>query len=296
MKCLFVYNPNSGKKKILSALDEVLGFLTSKFGEVEPYATKTAMDAYGYVKENVQNYDILVVSGGDGTLNECVSAVAKTQKEIPIAYIPSGTVNDVARTLEIPTNIKKCLKVIDKSQILPYDIMNVGDEFGLYVCCLGIFTETSYATSQKVKNIFGKLAYAFHFLKIWFKQKALRLEIQIGNDKHDGYFSCFFAVNSKSLSGFNINKHADMNDGNVDLFFIRTKSEKIRLLDKLRLFKVYLRGIDKVKENKYIKKYNAPNIKISSEENLAVNLDGEKREMKSFEINVIKDKIKFFRG
>ena len=270
--------------------------MTNKFGDVEVYATKSAMDAYNFVSENIQSFDTLVVSGGDGTLNECVSAVAKVDKEIPIAYIPSGTVNDVARTLSIPTNIKKCLKTIDKDQILSYDIMKVGEEFGLYVCCLGIFTETSYATSQKVKNIFGKLAYAFHFLKIWFKQKALNLKIQIDEDLYEGNFSCFFAVNSKSLSGFNINKNADMNDGHVDLFFIKTKSQKIRLIDKLRLFKIYLCGMDKIKENKYIKKYNAKNIKILSEENIAVNLDGEKRVMKQFEIDVIKDKIKFYKG
>ena len=296
MKCLFVYNPNSGKKKIQGALDEVSSFLTNKYGNLETYATKGPMDAYHYLKQNLSKFDVLIVSGGDGTLNECVSAVCQCEKDIPIGYIPSGTVNDVARTLSIPRNIKKCLSVIEKDKISPHDIMKVGDEFGLYVCCLGIFTQTSYATSQKVKNILGKLAYALHFLKIWFKQKALKLKIQVGEDVHEGWFSCFFAVNSKSLSGFNINKTADMNDGNVDLFFIKTKSEKIRLIDKLRLFKVFLRGVDKVKPNAYIKKYNAPNIKIESDKKLFVNLDGEKREMESFEINVIKDKIKFYKG
>lgn len=294
MKCVFLYNPNSGRKKIAKNLDFIVSELKAKYDEVFVYATKAGNDAYHYLKQNAKDIDVLVVSGGDGTLNECVSAICDSNQNLPIIYLPSGTVNDVARTLKIPLDAKKALKIVDSGQKNSYDILQVGDSYGLYVCCFGIFTETSYATPQKLKNIFGKIAYALYFLKILFKQKAQKLNIEVDQKKYEGYFSCLFAVNSKSLSGFKINKNADMNDGKVDCFLIRTKSSKIRLTDIFRLFKVYIQGIEKVKENKYIKKFNTSQIKVVAPKQISVNLDGEQKLMQNFEINVLKDKIQFF--
>ncbi|MDD4815720.1 MAG: YegS/Rv2252/BmrU family lipid kinase [Clostridia bacterium] len=293
MKCLFIFNPKSGKGKIVKKFDYIYNQLKTFYNEVECYETKASLDAYKFLLENAKHFDVIVISGGDGTLSECVSAIAKTNTQIKIGYIPSGTVNDVAKTLKISPNIKKTLQNINLDKTTPYDLMKINDNYGIYVCCFGIFTDTSYQTSQKLKNIFGKIAYVFHILKIWFKQKAIWVDIKTKDFNYCGYCSCLFALNTKYLSGFKINKNADLNDGNIDLFFIKTKSKKIRFFDKIKLFKVYIKGFKNVEKDKNIVKLYTDNIKIKFENEVPINIDGEKKLMKNFEITVVKNKIKF---
>lgn len=293
MKCLFIFNPQSGKKKIIKKLDYIFKFLKNLYTEVECYQTKAPLDAYNFLLENAKLFDVIIISGGDGTLSECVSAIAQTNTQIKIGYIPSGTVNDVAKTLKISPNIKKALEKIKLNATTPYDLMKINNNFGNYVCCFGIFTDTSYATSQKLKNIFGKIAYAFHLIKVFFKQKATWVDMKTKEMNYCGYCSCFFALNSKYLSGFKINKNAKLSDGNIDMFFIKTKSKKIRFADKIKLFKVYIKGINGINKDKTIVKLNTNNITVNFEDETPINIDGEKKMMKSFEISVAKEKIKF---
>ena len=113
-KLLFVFNPNSGKAQLKNKLMQIVQIFSEGGYDVTVYPTKAAMDGYNYIIENGLSHDVIVCSGGDGTLNETVGAVLHLDERIPIGYIPSGTTNDFARSLGIPKDMIEAAKVIVK--------------------------------------------------------------------------------------------------------------------------------------------------------------------------------------
>ncbi len=93
-KLLFVFNPHSGKAQIKNKLSSIVQIFCEAGYELTIYSTRAAKDGYQYILNNGDKYDMIVCSGGDGTLNETVGAVMKIDKRIPIGYIPSGSTND----------------------------------------------------------------------------------------------------------------------------------------------------------------------------------------------------------
>lgn len=105
-KMLFVFNPNSGKAKIKNVLLNIIQILSEADYEITVYPTRAARDGYRYILGNQGKYDVIACSGGDGTVNEAVAAVLRYKgKKPPIAYIPSGTTNDFATSLNIPKDM-----------------------------------------------------------------------------------------------------------------------------------------------------------------------------------------------
>ncbi len=84
--------------------------LKMRYDEVTLYATKSAEDLQRKAAEGAMAYDALIFSGGDGTFNLVLGGVG--ERKVDLGYLPSGTANDVARSLGIPKNVKKALKVI----------------------------------------------------------------------------------------------------------------------------------------------------------------------------------------
>ena len=94
-KMLFVFNPHAGKGHIRNALCEIINRFTAGGYEVLSYATQAPRDGYEKIVSDGKDYDLIVVSGGDGTLSEAVSALMKLREEepelrIPLGYIPAG--------------------------------------------------------------------------------------------------------------------------------------------------------------------------------------------------------------
>lgn len=96
MTCLFLYNPNSGKGKLLKKLDYIKQKLCEVYQQVTIIATESMEDTILKAKLACGSYDVLAFSGGDGTFNNIVNAVAGEKKRPILGYIPSGTVNDLS--------------------------------------------------------------------------------------------------------------------------------------------------------------------------------------------------------
>lgn len=94
-KLLFIYNPNAGKGLIKPKLSDVLDIFVKAGYEVTVYPTQKYRDGYHKVRHFKEEYDLVVCSGGDGTLDEVVTGMMKRKEQIPIGYIPTGTTNDL---------------------------------------------------------------------------------------------------------------------------------------------------------------------------------------------------------
>ena len=104
-KMIFIYNPNAGKGALKSGLSDILDIFVKADYEIVIYPTQRYKDAYQKVKHLPDGYDLVVCSGGDGTLDEVVTGMMKRKERIPIGYIPTGTTNDFATASIFPRTV-----------------------------------------------------------------------------------------------------------------------------------------------------------------------------------------------
>ena len=101
MRCLFIYNPNSGKKKVLKYLEDIKTKLNKIFAEVKTFATSKKGDIEELIKKHYTEIDAVIIAGGDGTISEAVNSIMHLNKKLVLGILPFGTVNDISRNLKI---------------------------------------------------------------------------------------------------------------------------------------------------------------------------------------------------
>lgn len=232
-RLLLVFNPNSGKGLIRNHLMDIIIILSNANYDVTIYPTKTQNDGYEKVLKDGENFDVIVCSGGDGTLNEVVGAVLRLENKPQIGYIPSGSTNDFAASLNINKNMKKAAKAIAEGNIYPVDIGLVynGDEYDRsfnYVAAFGAFTQVSYNTPQELKNIFGHQAYIMAGAKELLNLKPQYMWVT-GIDEAgvefdlQGNFLYGMVSNTQSVGGMKgiIGNTVDLQDGIFEVMLVK---------------------------------------------------------------------------
>ncbi len=295
MNCIYIFNPTSGRQKNSKFRDYVADELKKTFEKVDIRPTQKAGDAEMFAREACGVYDVLVVSGGDGTMNEVINGVANQENRPKIGYIPTGTTNDLAHSLKIPKNVKRAVEIIKKGNSTTHDIFKVNERFGIYVCAFGLFTSTSYAASQKSKKKLGRLAYFATGAKQLFTSKPFPLAIKFDNVTITGNFVLGIIANSRYVAGYKINKMANCNDGFVNLILLRTSAQKfITPTSLFRVFRAFLFGMQSLRHNKKctILKLNKFHVDVSK--STTINLDGEKGLKGSFDFEVLPQHVQIF--
>lgn len=292
MKSVFIYNPESGKGKIQKYEDYILSKLRSKYGEVECIKTKYQGHAYNIAKSLSEEYSYLFVSGGDGTLNEIVNGLENNPHKPVVGYIPSGTVNDIARSLGISRNIKKAVQTILDGFIIEHDTFKVNDRYGIYVCASGLFTKSSYDTERYKKKKFGKIAYFASGVSEIRKTKPLPVTIEYDDQKIQANTGLMLILNSKSVAGFKLNKKASLSDGKVEVLLFHSHKKHITLVDQLRIVNAFLFGVNRYKNKKNVTYRLLSDFKIDIENGATINLDGEKSGEGSFNFHVLQKSLK----
>lgn len=164
-RLLFVFNPHSGTGKIIKNLGEVINIFTKADYEVVAYPTQSGGDGERKILSDGNRFDRIVVAGGDGMLHELVNAALQLPKQIPVGYIPTGTINDFASTHNIPKNIIDAAVIAASDNIRTIDVGMFNDEIFSYVAAFGLVTNVAYDTDQKAKNNWGVLAYLANGIK-----------------------------------------------------------------------------------------------------------------------------------
>ena len=222
-KMLLIANPVSGKGTIKKDLYKIIkNFKKLKF-KVNLKYTRIDYNATQIVMDYEKECDVIIVLGGDGTLNEVVTGLTIANKKINVGFIPIGTTNDFAKSLKIKNNRLELSKNILSRSVKSCDTGKFNDKYFNYVAAFGVFTETSYATSREDKKRFGRLAYIFNGIKELFKIRKHRAKIYADDLVISDDFIYGGISNSKSIAGFELyNKdEVDLSDGKFEAMFIR---------------------------------------------------------------------------
>ena len=280
----------SGKAKKQN--DKIVSRLKEKFEIVDFVETQYKNHLTEIVNSKYKEYDTIVVTGGDGTLNEAVNALAEKEDAPKLGYIPSGTCNDVARTLNIPKNVDKALDLIIKGETFEYDLMKINNRYCIYICGIGIFTATSYDTKQKYKRKMGRIAYFFGGISDALVGKTFKVNINCEELNFEGTGALLLFINSRSVGGFKMNKGAQLNDGKVDACLIHEKKarKRVSFMNKVRIAKLFLFGYKRMKNNSHIKVFSVSDASVRS--CTYINQDGECGECTDFVLKVIHKGVK----
>lgn len=119
---LFIFNPFSGKAQIKNQLMDIVDTMVKAGYEVTIYPTQAPEDAIHKVEVDAEKYDLVVCSGGDGTLDEVVSGIMHKGLTVPLGYIPAGSTNDFATSLGIPKDMVKAADAAVNGRTFPCDI------------------------------------------------------------------------------------------------------------------------------------------------------------------------------
>lgn len=275
-KALFIVNPNAGKMAMRENLAEVLSKFNAENYITTVYITQKANDATNYICNHGEGYDLIISCGGDGTFNEILHGITASDKEYaPLACIPTGTVNDFARSLGMPNDIQLAADTILESFPHDYDFGMFNGEIFSYVAAAGAFTEVSYGTPQYLKNLLGKYAYFFEASKkLTDLSDIFSLSIEVDdNFTISGDFILVAVSNSKSIGGFlqfNDNEEKSMlTDGMFELTLIRSPVTPLDVQKMIHSIK--MRHYD----NDCIRSIKGKSFKINSARPLPWTLDGE---------------------
>ncbi len=272
-KILFLVNPKSGKGLIKNHLMEIVDIFNRNNMKVTVYVTQKQMDACQITFEQSKKYDMIVCSGGDGTLDEVITGMMGLlpEKRRPVGYIPAGSTNDFAGSLGLPKNMKEAARCITLNHPFWCDIGEFNENYFVYIAAFGAFTEVSYQTKQEVKNVLGHLAYVIEGARHLFNLKPYHMKIRIGEEVIEDEFIYGMVTNSQSVGGFkNITgKNVLLDDGVFEVTMIRTPKNPMELQEILGAI------LRQEMDNKLIYARKASQVFFESEEEIPWTLDGE---------------------
>lgn len=207
MKLLLIYNPFSGKGKKYK-IEQLINLLSDSF-EITEFISNGIGSITNYLVESTDTYDIILLCGGDGTVNEGVKAISKLNYNPKIAIVPLGTMNDFSHYLKMSKNIKKSASYIKNMKTIKHTIYSANDSIFVYGFALGMLSNISYATI-KHKKIFGRLSYYILAIKEIFKAKSTKLIIYINGEKIKMESNLVLVSSTSRIAGYNIKKSKDL--------------------------------------------------------------------------------------
>lgn len=225
-KMMFVFNPKSGKARIKSDLFYITDSFVREGWSVRVHPTQSPRDAYEQIKREGKRYDLIVASGGDGTLRESIEGLMTiTEEKRPrFGYIPSGTVNDFASALNIPKSPRKAVRAIIDGKPLKFDVAESNGNYFTYVAAFGAFTEASYETPQNIKNALGRVAYFLTGIKSLANMKSYKMKVRWDGNETEGEYFLGLVTNVDHVGGIKTryNENSQINDGLFEVILIKT--------------------------------------------------------------------------
>ena len=223
-EALLIYNPTSGKGQLPGSLSPVLDVFTKAGWLVTVYPTQCKGDAVRAAKELGPRFQRVVCAGGDGTLSETVTGLMELSAPPMLGYIPSGSTNDCATTLNLPRSpIKSAAVAAGEGEPFHIDIGKLNGQPFVYVAAFGAFSAVSYETPQNMKNAMGHLAYIIEGVKRLPIGEKYPARVEVGDQVFEEEFLFCSISNTTSIGGFSLDQsvEATLDDGEFEVLLIK---------------------------------------------------------------------------
>ncbi len=269
----FIINPSSGRQLMDRKIDSLIKKLLNDGYVVGKYYTKGKDDATNETMRTCKSgFDLIVVCGGDGTVNEVVKGLMLSEKKIPFTIIASGTVNDFAKYLKLPRSITGIYELIRRKKVISIDVGRIADNYFVNVAAGGLLTSVAHTTQPEMKAILGRTAYYLEGLRELMidRLEPIKVEIKTPEFVLEEDILLFLISNSSSIGGFKkLAPTAEIVDGLLDVVIIK----KAEIGELANIFLSVFTG-EHVNHPKVIY-FKAESIEINSDNNVTIDIDGE---------------------
>ena len=261
---VFLYNTQSGKCKIERCTEAVCTVFRAYGYDIKPQLIDFGTNPF----DGNEQIDLMVVAGGDGTVNYVVNAMKNKGLDIPLGVIPAGTANDFAGALGMSRHPLEAARQIASGSVERVDCGRVNDLYFVNIFSFGIFTTTSQRTPDERKHKIGKLAYIIEGVKEFRTMHAVPLEIEADGERFDLRSLMVLIFNGETAGGFHLARRSSIKDGLFDCILLEKKNFFRSTLAMCR----YLAG----GSPKIVRHLRARRIDIRSSVNEPTDVDGQK--------------------
>lgn len=220
------------------------------------------------IRRHAHNCDLVIIGGGDGTLNQAARALMETQ--LPLGILPLGTANDLARTLGITPDVKSAIHTIAMGQTRRIDLGEVNHHLFFNVSSIGFSASLARNLTSQLKKKWGTVGYALAAIKILRQSRPFSatiihdgietpvktVQISVGNGRYYG-------------GGMTVEQNAAPDDGRLDVYSL----EVSHWWEILMLFPFIRRGTHG--RWRKVRAFSASSLTINTRRPHTINADGE---------------------
>ena len=286
-KAMLIINPTSGGEKALDYKEKLENKAKEYFEYIETKITEKAKDATAFAEEaSKENYEAVIVFGGDGTVNEVISGIAEKDYIPKLGIIPGGTGNLITKLLEISQDINEAIDQLDFNKTNAIDIGKANKSYFGYIFSVGSLPEAIHNVEIEDKTKYGVLAYAINTIKSVIKDEVFNIKIETENGSYEGEASQVLVL----LSNYYADKKIfeENKDGYANILVLKNAS----IISKLSLIPDLLKG--DIVENDNIEYIKAKDITISSDTKIESDIDGDQSDDLPVKITVLGNHIEIY--
>ena len=263
-QALFLYNPQSGTGRIERKVTDIVDVFQRNGYRLEPLRIDFTQNPFVGREE----IDLVVVAGGDGTVNFILNRMKEKELDIPIGVIPAGTANDFAGAIGTSKAPLKAAEQIATGEIIRVDCGKVNDIYFVNIFSFGLFTTTSQRTPDEQKHRWGKLAYIAEGIKELRRMRKIPLEIRADGEHFSLDTLIALIFNGETAGGFRLARRSSIQDGHFECLLL----EKRNFLHACWTMVRYLLGGDP----KAIRHLHVRSLEIHSTVNELTDVDGQR--------------------
>lgn len=272
-KAVLIVNPSSGNEEAEKYESQAQKKLATFFDEVEVLRTEAEGDATKFARKAAEDrIDSVFAMGGDGTVNEAISGLAEQDYRPKFGFFPLGTVNDLARSLNISMDPQEAISAFDVERKSLLDIGKINDDYFMNIFSVGSIPEAISNVDVEEKTKFGKLAYFISGVKEVFNDQTYHFLLEIDGETTEIESSAVVVVLTRTIGGFeHIVPEAKANDGKLYLLYLKDQS----ITDRLKSVPDIVKGVDQPTDNIGYTPFTAGSLAVKEDAELHPSVDGD---------------------
>jgi len=222
--------------------------------------TRHARDLTRAIAEHRGRIDVAAVGGGDGTLIAAIGGLRTAR--VPLLIVPLGTINELARTLAIPTDIGAACALLDSGETHAIDVGRVNGFWFFNEASIGLSTHVAREQTGAVKSRWGMLAIPIATLRAWRSLRPYHLDVVGENGSHTRFRTMQLTIaNSYRFGGVVENPDARIDDGMLDLYSIELRHwwDPFEILGAVALKRFpAARGVERLRGRRFVVRSRRP--------------------------------------
>lgn len=291
-KALLIHHQHAGKASRESTVGLAAGVLAPAVHEMVVVRTDEPGEGEQLCRERGEEFDVVFILGGDGTVHECVNGLASLQQPPPIGVLPGGTCNDFARSLGISPDVETAAQELLSGRMITVDVGKANDRVFTNFFGIGLISETSQNINENLKGALGKVSYFISTLQTISRSEPFHYELEVDGERAEGEAVMIYAANGRFLGTNALPFAADaLQDGQLDVLIIHETG--IPLLREVLSHKP--EGAWQPR-NESISYFKASALTIKTDAPMPADTDGELYMQTPAELSVLAGHLRFLTG